>query len=158
MGLGVGALGGLSLGLRILGGTMAISQAISAGQQQRSLLNTRLAQEKAMAADRAATRAKKLNEVISQQAVMAGARGLQGGSVFRQISQKSFDTFHEDTDRDRLNLSMQESTIKSEMAASRAQEFGDIFGAVIPGLRGGARDLLDIYGTNAENETDFFEG
>lgn len=156
---GGNALGGLSIGLKILGGAFSVVQSASAGEAQRQALETRRAQEKAIAADKAAAHATKLNKLISKQAVMAGARGLgDGSSVFRQISQDSFDVFHDDAERDRLNLSMQESSINSEMAASRSQEGADIFGAVVPAMQGGARDLLDMYGTPKEKKTHFFGG
>jgi hypothetical protein len=157
---GAGGFLGPSLVFKFMGGALSAIQQGRAASAQRSLLETRLAQQKAAAADRAATRATKLNKVISSQAVLAGARGVggAGSSIFRQISQDSFDVFHDDQDRDRLNLSMQEISIKSEMAASQAQEESGIISAFTPFAKQGATNLMQMYGLDEDNYSDSIFG
>lgn len=162
-GLSLGGLfqgaSGLSFALKFMGGAVSAMSQAQAAERQRSLLQTRLAQEKAAAADRAATRASKLNRIIAQQAVMARARGLgAGSSVFRQVSQQTFDVFHDDADRDRLNMSIQETGIKSEMAASRAQEFSGILGAFRPTFTAASQGFMQQWMQEDTAGEDFFGG
>ena len=150
---------GLSFALKFMGGAFSAMSHAQAAERQQDLLRTRLQQEKAAAADRAATRAKKLNRIIGQQAVMAAGRGLgAGSSVFRQVSQDSFDVYHDDSERDRLNLSLQETGIKAEMAASRAQEEAGILGAFKPTFMAAGQAFMNQWQEEDISGEAFFGG
>lgn len=134
---GLGGLGSLSTAFKILGAGFSMFQKARAARAQEDAIRTRMAEERAAAADRGASRAKKLGDIIARQAVMARAKGLgAGSSVFNQVSQDSFDAMHMDDSRDRMNLAFSESAAKSEISAIEAQTssaffstFGTAFGA-----------------------------
>lgn len=121
---------GTPTGIMALGSALSLGTKFIGAEQQKNQVNSQMEQEKAANAARGRDRAKQLNQAIGRQAVMSGAKGMgAGSSVFRQVSQDSFDSYHEDQARDNLNLSFQENALRSKISAIDAQEFGDLFSA-----------------------------
>jgi hypothetical protein len=124
--------GGMSLGtMGAIGAGLSLATKVAGGEAQKNQINTQMEEEKAANAARGADRSKQLNDVISRQLVSSAAKGLGsgGGSTFRQVSQSSFDSFHEDQARDNLNLSFTESALKSKITAVNVGTLGSFFGA-----------------------------
>lgn len=129
--LGLSALGPIGLAIAGVGMVGSIYGSIKGGALERQQMKLANEEARVDASARGLQRSEALKDITGQQIAMAEARGVAGGSsIFRQVSQKSFESFKKDQEAEALGLSFKEMDLQKKLSASRVGEFADILSNV----------------------------